>query len=578
MSMTTHKDRAPLMEALTQYRLRGASSFHVPGHKNGRAYGLDPKYAEMLQAAMQIDVTEITGTDDLFHPDGVIREAQELAADCFGAEESYFLVGGSTSGNIALILTVCQEPGDIILVQRNVHKSVLHGLMLAGARAVFLQPGMDEPSGLAVAPSPETLRKALAAYPGAKAALITMPNYYGMGSDITPLADLCHDHGIPLLVDEAHGAHYGQHPQLPASALSCGADGVVQSTHKMLAAMTMGAMLHVQGERINRRLLRQRLAMVQSSSPSYPIMASLDLARRLLHTQGAGAFTAGLAALDAFRRGLAKLPRFGLLQPPQPGIPAAGTAAAGGQAPPQAEAAAYTRQDPFKAVIYDRTGALSGYALQRALEERGCVPEMSDEQRVVLLFTLGSTLEDSNHVLWALVHIVEQEETSSKKPHIAGEAPKGKPAQSKEELIRMLKGRGDFMKHYEPGARTDAALGTSDNLLLQELCSQSNVSTWNNWDMEAPYSHPIRFSLKPMDEGRIEPMPVELCAGRTAAEMVIPYPPGIPILYPGEVITEGMARRLADLRDAGAKCQGIADSSLATIVVFRREGAALPVD
>lgn len=575
MSMTTHKDRAPLMEALTQYRLRGASSFHVPGHKNGRAYGLDSKYVDMLQAAMQIDVTEITGTDDLFHPEGVIREAQELAADCFGAEESYFLVGGSTSGNVALILTVCEEPGDIILVQRNVHKSVLHGLMLAGARAVFLQPGLDEPSGLAVAPSPETLRKALVAYPGAKAALITMPNYYGMGSDITPLADLCHDHGIPLLVDEAHGAHYGQHPQLPASALSCGADGVVQSTHKMLAAMTMGAMLHVQGERINRRLLRQRLAMVQSSSPSYPIMASLDLARRLLHTQGAGAFTAGLAAVDAFRRGLAKLPRFGLLQPPQPGSPAAGMATAGGQAPPQAEAAAYTRQDPFKAVIYDRTGALSGYALQRALEERGCVPEMSDEQRVVLLFTLGSTLEDTNHVLWALVHIVEQEETSSKKPHLAGEAAKVKPAQSTEELIRMLKGRGDFMKHYEPGSRTDAALGTIDNLLLQEANSQSNVSTWNNWGMEAPYSNPIRFSLKPMDEGRIEPMPIELCAGRTAAEMVIPYPPGIPILYPGEVITEGMAQRLAELRDAGAKCQGIADPSLATIVVFRQEGVRL---
>jgi len=576
MSMTTHKDRAPLVEALTEYRLRGASSFHVPGHKNGRAYGMDPKYAEMLQAAMEIDVTEITGTDDLFHPEGAIREAQELAADCFGADESYFLVGGSTSGNMALILTVCEEPGDIILVQRNVHKSVLHGLMLAGARAVFLQPGMDGPSGLAVAPSPETLRKALAAYPGAKAALITMPNYYGMGSDITPLAELCHDHGIPLLVDEAHGAHYGQHPQLPASALSCGADGVVQSTHKMLAAMTMGAMLHVQGKRINRRLLRQRLAMVQSSSPSYPIMASLDLARRLLHTQGAGAFTAGLAAVDAFRRGLAKLPRFGLLQPPQPGSPAAGTAAAGGQAPPpQAGAAAYTRQDPFKAVIYDRTGVLSGYALQRALEECGCVPEMSDEQRVVLLFTLGSTIEDSNHVLWALAHIVEQEETSSRTPHKAGDAAKGSRAQSTEELIRMLKGRGDFMKHYEPGSRIDTAFRSSDNQLLPEALSKSNVSTWNIWSVEAPFSNPVSFSLKPMDEGRIEPMPVELCAGRTAAEMVIPYPPGIPILYPGEVITEGMARRLADLRDAGAKCQGIADPSLATIVVYRQE-AGLP--
>ncbi|MEC0207287.1 aminotransferase class I/II-fold pyridoxal phosphate-dependent enzyme, partial [Paenibacillus lautus] len=300
--MTTHRGRAPLAEALMGYRERGASSFHVPGHKNGRAYAGEGNATEMLREAMRIDVTEITGTDDLFHPEGVIQEAQELAADCFGAEESFFLVGGSTAGNLALILTVCREPGDILLVQRNVHKSVLNGLMLAGAQAVFLQPEMDKQSGLAVAPSEATLTAALEAYPEAKGAIITMPNYYGMGSDLRPLAKACHERGIPLLVDEAHGAHYGQHPQLPMNALSCGADGVVQSTHKMLAAMTMGAMLHVQGGLLDRSLLRQRLAMVQSSSPSYPLMASLDLARRLLHKQGAGAFTAGLAAVEAFRR------------------------------------------------------------------------------------------------------------------------------------------------------------------------------------------------------------------------------------------------------------------------------------
>ncbi len=537
------------------YRERGASSFHVPGHKNGRAYVGEGNATEMLREAMRIDVTEITGTDDLFHPEGVIQEAQELAADCFGAEESFFLVGGSTAGNLALILTVCREPGDILLVQRNVHKSVLSGLMLAGAQAVFLQPEMDKQSGLAVAPSAATLAAALEAFPEARGAIITMPNYYGMGSDLRPLADACHERGIPLLVDEAHGAHYGQHPQLPMNALSCGADGVVQSTHKMLAAMTMGAMLHVQGGLLDRSLLRQRLAMVQSSSPSYPLMASLDLARRLLHTQGAGAFTAGLAAVEAFRRGLAKLPRFGLLQPPQPGGHAAGTAAA-----------AYTRQDPFKAVIYDRTGSLSGYALQRALEARGCVPEMSDELRVVLLFTLGSTREDANHVLWALVHIVEQGEKTE------GSVTKpGTTAESTEFLIRTLRDQGDFTSYEPPMAHGNMDSNDSDvgANLLTETKRIFDVSTWNNLSSEIPYSAPIPFSLRPIERERLESVPLEKSAGRKAAEMVIPYPPGIPILYPGEDISAGMEQRLMGLRNAGAKCQGISDPTLQTIVVYK---------
>lgn len=518
--MDMDRERVPLVEALLAYKNKANKSFHVPGHKNGKAYdGISG--AEQLIEVMKIDVTEISGTDDLHHPEGVIREAQVLAADCFGAEESFFLVGGSTAGNLAMILTVCRQPGDLLLLQRNVHKSVLNGLMLAGARAVFLEPQMDECSGLAVIPSPETLRSALAAYPEAKGVFVTSPNYYGMGSDLKELADLCHAFEVPLLVDEAHGAHYGMHPDLPESALSCGADGVVQSTHKMLAAMTMGSMLHVQGSFLDRSLLRQRLAMVQSSSPSYPVMASLDLARRMLHAQGPSAFTAGFAAVGALRRGLAELPRFGLLHPPQPATPAAGSAA-GGQAPPPLTQAAYTRQDPFKAVIYDRTGSLSGYGLQHALEARGCVPEMSDERYVVLLLTLGSSMEDINHLLWALRHIVEEEEVS------------------------------------EP-------LETMSPLPAE----QSNVSTWNIPEHASLFSAPVMFSLRPEDREQMESIPIEYSAERTSAEMIIPYPPGIPILYPGELITKNTAERLVALRNAGAKCQGVEDQSLKTILVHK---------
>lgn len=609
-SMEHKSNTAPLYEALLAYRDSGQRSFHVPGHKNGQVYCRLLEQAEQQQSdrgvvddhrnegevkrkrgmglslhdeeecfrqaeeqregneiggltapnehgsdgsaaavvpvnafleMMRLDVTEISGTDDLHHPEGAILEAQQLAADCFGAEESFFLVGGSTAGNLSLLLTVCNEPNSLVLVQRNVHKSVIHGLMLAGARAVFLEPWVDPASGLAVMPSLETVQVAVQAYPEAKAVLVTLPNYYGMGADLTPMAEVCHAAGMPLLVDEAHGAHYGQHPELPASALSCGADGVVQSTHKMLSAFTMGAMLHVQGPRLNRSLLRQRLAMVQSSSPSYPVMASLDLARRLLHTQGANAFTAGLAAVDAFKRGLAELPRFRLLQPAQllqQESPAGAKPAAGGKseaaaAPGRPEAvpaaalplaAGYSAQDPFKAVIYDGTGVLSGYGLQQQLEACGCVPEMSDERYVVLLFSLGSTLRDAEHLLQALRQInLEQEQSQS--------------------------------------------LDEQSQRYTKE--AENYISTWNNFQEGTPFSEPIPFTLQPIMEEDTTEVSIENCVGLRSAEMVIPYPPGIPLVYAGERISASMAARIKLLRDEGARFHGVSDTSLQSLKIIR---------
>ncbi|MGG1612554.1 aminotransferase class I/II-fold pyridoxal phosphate-dependent enzyme [Paenibacillus phoenicis] len=503
-----HNGRAPLVEALLQYQAKKVASFHVPGHKNGQALRSNANVMEELARVMEIDVTEITGTDDLHHPEGVIREAQRLAAAQFGAEETFFLVGGSTAGNLALILSVCTTPGDVLLVQRNVHKSVIHGLMLAGAHAVFLAPQLDAGSGLATIPSEAAVREALRRYPGAKGLLLTHPSYYGMGAPLQPLAELCHAHGVPLLVDEAHGAHFGQHPALPESALAAGADGVVQSTHKMLTALTMGAMLHVQGGLLDRTLLRQRLAMLQSSSPSYPIMASLDLSRSLLGQQGPAFFEGGLAAAAHLRRGLAKQSRFGVVAPP---------GASG-------EAAAYTIQDPLKLVIFDASAALSGYELQERLEAEGCVPEMSDDRFVVLALGPGTTMEDADRLLQALDRIAQAD---------------------------------------SPGNAVRSGL-------VSPTGSAEELSTWNNSVHEghlSEVSEPVPFSLKPLLPGESEAIPVEESLGRQAAEMIIPYPPGIPLLYPGETITEAVRQRLRMLRDSGAKCQGLADPRLQTIQV-----------
>lgn len=477
--------RMPLLERLLEYGERGQASFHVPGHKSGK--GLPPG-AGIFRQLLSIDLTEITGLDDLHHPEGVIREAQQLAAACFGAEETCFLVNGSTVGNLAAILSLCASD-DVIIVQRNAHKSVLHGLMLAGAKAVFVTPRYDTKSGLAAGVGAEVLETALARHPEAKGVLLTNPNYYGMGGDLRRLARLTHRYGKPLVVDEAHGAHYGFHTDLPESALAAGADLVVQSTHKMLSAMTMGAMLHMQGDRIDRGQVKQRLAMLQSSSPSYPIMASLDASRVLLQAEGKVWLDRGLRAVSRFERALGRSPWFQTI--------------AG--APSQA----YETKDPFKVAVCDATGTLSGFGLRDELERRGIMTEMADPRHVLLVFSLASDEHDADKLVQAMEQIAD-----------AFALPK--------------KNIGAAFSYGDGG-----------------LPDRGSIS------------EPVSFRLNP----RTATASIALsdAVGQRAGEMVIPYPPGIPVLYEGEIITEEVIRYIRHLAAEGARFQGISDPGLQTM-------------
>jgi arginine decarboxylase len=490
-------NRAPLFEALEAHYRKKPASFHVPGHKSGR--GADAAAAFFYQDILSIDYTEISGLDDLHQAEGVILEAQQLAADCFGAEETFFLVGGSTVGNLAMITAVC-EPDDILLVQRNVHKSVIHGLMLARAKAVFLTPEWDSDSGLAAGVNIKEVEEALQAYPEAKGLLITNPNYYGMGIDIKPLAQLMHKYDKPLLVDEAHGAHFGFHAKMPPSALSSGADIVVQSTHKMLTAMTMSAMLHVQGQRIDRAAVKLRLSMLQSSSPSYPLLASLDLARRQMHLRGEALLQQGLQVVNDFIGKMQKLPCYGFAPLPSSGK-------------------ADTYQDPFKVSIFDATGTLSGPELREQLELGGCYPEMADELRVLLVFTLGSTKEDSAKLYQVLSNICARNKLQKKE--LAG-------------LIANINKIPPFTQ----------------------------------------ISHPVAFHLDHAKESEGTEtqgtvwVTLEEAIGQKSAGMVIPYPPGIPLLYPGERITKHGAAYLQQLAARGIRFQGTPGGNLHTIAVF----------
>ncbi|XID91751.1 aminotransferase class I/II-fold pyridoxal phosphate-dependent enzyme [Paenibacillaceae bacterium WGS1546] len=488
--MMMNKDKAPLYEALIAHDRLRASAFHVPGHKQ-RAAWADARAAAYYESLLALDVTELSDTDDLHRPEGPLLEAQRLAAACFGAEETRFLVSGSTAGNLAMILAVCL-PGELVVVQRNVHKSILNGLALAGARAVLLPPDVEETSGLATVPGAELLLRTLRRYPEAKAVILSAPNYYGMSPSLEPLVAIVHERGLPVLVDEAHGPHFGFHARFPQPALRAGADLVVQSAHKMLSAMTMGAMLHMQGRLVPRAAVRQALTMVQSSSPSYPIMASLDLARRQLHVQGEEAFAAALEAVDRVVDGLGET-RFGAL----------------GYGEYAGKGIGY---DPLKLVLFDPSGKLGGFELRDALAERNCLAEMADAKYVVLAFGTGSAAEDGARLREALQDISR-----------TGEIAAG--------------GRSPSKKTIRPSAGTDAA-----------------------------DPRPIRFGR---DAYEAEAVPFEQCVGRIAAEWIIPYPPGIPALFPGETITEDIVERLREWRDGEAHIQGASDPELRSVLVRR---------
>ncbi|MFC5648867.1 aminotransferase class I/II-fold pyridoxal phosphate-dependent enzyme [Paenibacillus solisilvae] len=488
---------APLYEALIQLYQSKAVSFHVPGHKYGQMLRQLPgetySNTQFFQSIMNIDVTELAGTDDLHAPSGVIAQAQQLAARCFGAEETFFLVGGSTSGNIAMLLAVC-EPGDQIIVQRNAHKSVLNGLALAGAQALFIMPQTDPFSGLEAAVELTVVEEALKRYPDAKGVFLTNPSYYGLSVDLEPYAALLHRYDKLLLVDEAHGAHYGLHPDFPTSALQAGADAVVQSTHKTLSALTMGAMLHVQGERIDRTALRYALRMIQSSSPSYPIMASLDIARAQVDTMSPSMFKDGLEAAALFKQWVRE------------------ESAVFDTIESWHESELNVRMDPLRVVLKDVTGTYTGFELLERLQEYGCWAEMADSKTIVLIFGLAALEEDVERLKEALSAIA---------------------------LCIPLEKRKQL----------GAAIRLTD-----QVCK---------------ISEPVVLSRRPLNKSLVEIINLSESVGRKAAEAVIPYPPGIPIVYTGEIISSRTAAWIENLSKQGAKFQAAADSTMRTIAVIR---------
>ena len=298
---------------MQQCAARGNAPFHTPGHKRGQ--GISDLHQQLFGTTVfRADLPELPELDNLFAPEGVILQAQALAAEAFEAEHTWFLANGSTSGIEAAILATC-GPGDKLILPRNAHISAISGLILSGAIPIYVQPTYSSDWDISLGISPETVAHTLAAHPEAKAVLLVSPTYHGVCSDLAAIAPLVHAYNIPLIVDEAHAPHFAFHPELPTSALAAGADIAVQSAHKVLSAFTQAALLHTQGNRIDPTCLTQSLQLTQSTSPSYLLLGSLDAARQQMATAGQALMTRTLLLADQAAYALSQLSGLRVLQP-----------------------------------------------------------------------------------------------------------------------------------------------------------------------------------------------------------------------------------------------------------------------
>jgi arginine decarboxylase len=383
------QSETPLLKALQGYIQTPSATFHTPGHNRGRKI---PERIETLLGVLpyQADLPDLPGLN-LFEADGAIALAQALAAQLFGAEHTWFLVNGSTVGIIASILATCNT-GDKIILPRNVHQSVISGLILSGAHPVFVNPDYNPAWDLAYCMTPASVAEALLKYPEARAVLMVSPTYHGVCGHIEAIAALAHRHNIPLIVDEAHGAHFAFHPELPTSALEAGADLVVQSTHKVLAALTQSSMLHLQGSKIDAARVSKLLQMLQSSSPSSLLLASLDAARHQMATQGQALMSqtvqlAHQARVQIRQAGLRILEPF------------------------LAQTDGFADLDSTRIVVDVSAMGIDGFTADEILTRQfGVIAELPTLRQIAFIISLGNTANEIEHLVQGLSSLTQMHE------------------------------------------------------------------------------------------------------------------------------------------------------------------------
>ncbi|MDR4886654.1 aminotransferase class I/II-fold pyridoxal phosphate-dependent enzyme [Fredinandcohnia sp. QZ13] len=278
------QNETPLFTGLVEHAKKNPTQFHIPGHKKGA--GIDPEFRNFIgDNALSIDLINIGPLDDLHQPKGIIKQAQDLAAEAFGADHTFFSVQGTSGAIMTMVMAVC-GPGDKIIVPRNVHKSVMSAIVFSGAVPIFIHPEIDNKLGISHGITTDSVEKALEQHPDAKGLLVINPTYFGIAADLKRIVDIAHSYDVPVLVDEAHGVHIHFHEGLPLSAMQAGADMAATSVHKLGGSMTQSSILNVKEGLVSSNRVQSILSMLTTTSTSYLLLASLDVARKRLVTEG----------------------------------------------------------------------------------------------------------------------------------------------------------------------------------------------------------------------------------------------------------------------------------------------------
>jgi lysine decarboxylase len=393
MAATPSRDnRTPYVDALRAYADRRPGRFHVPGHKGGEA--TDPLMIESFGAqALRMDIPALTQGIDAGPEPTPFQRAQELAAEAWGALRTWFLINGASQGNHAACLTLAQA-GDRVVVQRNVHSSTIDGLVMSGLRPTFVAPELDPELGIAHCLTPEALDQALSAAPGATGAMIVSPTYFGAVADVRSLAETAHGHGVPLIVDEAWGAHLAFGDSLPEDALAAGADLVISSTHKIIGSFTQSAMLHL-GEsqgRLDEYVVDRSVTLVESTSPNSLLLGSLDIARRFAAGPGRKLLAETIAAIANAREAIRAIPGLDVLDERITGRPGV------------------YGYDPLRLAVDVRGTGRPGYEVAHLMHDQDDINvELAGETVVVAVFGMGETaVENAGRLVEALARAVDR--------------------------------------------------------------------------------------------------------------------------------------------------------------------------
>ncbi|MBR6364963.1 MAG: aminotransferase class I/II-fold pyridoxal phosphate-dependent enzyme [Lachnospiraceae bacterium] len=476
------QNRAPIHEALESFRNLRVVPFDVPGHKRGRG---NPELTSFLgQQCVSVDVNSMKPLDNLCHPISVIREAEILAAEAFGAAEAFLMVGGTTSAVQSMVLTACKR-GDEIILPRNVHRSVINALVLCGAIPVYVNPQVDRRLGISLGMKVEQVEQAIHEHPNAVAVLVNNPTYYGICSDLRSIVKLAHEHGMLCLADEAHGTHFYFGEDLPVSAMEAGADMASVSMHKSGGSLTQSSFL-LAGPNVHAGYVRQIINLTQTTSASYLLMSSLDISRRNLALRG-----------DVIFREVRRIAEYARAE-----INSVGGYYAFG--PEMINGDSIFDFDPIKLSVHTLDIGMAGIEVYDLLRDDYDIQiEFGDIGNILAYLSIGDRIQ---------------------------------------EVERLVSALAEIRRRYQRD---------KTGMLSQEYIAPQVVAS----PQEAFYAQK-------------ESLPIEQTEGRVCSEFVMCYPPGIPILAPGERITKDILNYILYAKEKGCSMTGPEDPNIERLNVL----------